>query len=279
LETAKFPVGNKLPKTLPYLARNTGNINATSFRNYTKNIGPNDKLKGNIIILLRKIFDIVVKDYKYVDCIKIYLQYVHLFSYGDLLDVNTLFTHFQKNTKFINISYCHNEYKLIFDLLNSPYFIYPTFHKINDYKFLQLLRAPILTINVFNNILINKNINISKYIKPCLQIYYDIELFLNNAHFIFNPSKNANNEDIYTNNNYFVKWLNNYIIDLEIEKAKIVLSILKTIVTMDSTTNTDPTFYLKDDLKTKIYTNETQLIAKFNKEIITNISLQLEKYN
>jgi hypothetical protein len=323
LETKHFPDKQDLPKTSQelnandstYLARNTKNTfykKNTSFRKYTENIRPNDKLEGNIIILLRNIFDIVVKDYKYVDCIKIYLQYIHLFSYGELLDVNTLFTHFERKTEPINISYCYQDYKVIFDLLYSPYFIYPTFHKINDYKFLQLLRAPILGIHVFNNIRINKetftktsvdryqdmvnnrghkisipvirteNINISKYIKPCLQIYYDIKVSLNDAHFIFNQSKNANNEDIYTKNNLFVIWLNNYISDIKTNAADRVLSMLKTIITMEPEPNSyklkDTTYYLKDELQRKLNKNKDNLTLKFGK-YFDNLYSLISQYN
>jgi hypothetical protein len=324
LETKYFPDKQDLPKTSQelnandstYLARNAKNTfykKKTSFRKYTENIRPNDKLEGNIIILLRNIFDIVVKDYKYVDCIKIYLQYIHLFSYGELLDVNTLFTHFERKTEPINISYCYQDYKVIFELLYSPYFIYPTFHKINDYKFLQLLRAPILGIHVFNNIRINKekftktsvdryqdmvnnrghkisipairteNINISKYIKPCLQIYYDIKVSLNDAHFIFNQSKNNNNEDIYTKNNLFVKWLNNYISDFKTNDAGIVLSMLKTIITMEPEPNSfklkHTTYYLKDELQRKLNKNKDNLIIKFGKKYFDNLDSLIVQYN
>ena len=229
-DISKIPYNNIKSKIANHLYRSNTNSRDKNI------IEPDLEILYKISYLLSKIEKLLTEGYPYKDVIYVYLMFIHLFSYGELLtdeqiielnkitditisknnqrslDDENLDKKFKEIELFQNQQVlCYKNYKLVLDLLKSPYFVYPSFSLPNYYKTLQLMRAPI--INVFCSSYLE--MTHKKLWKPCLQIEHDIFVHARFTHYIQDEFKIENFEQ------------NNMFLGSFLPKIKANLNILK----------------------------------------------------
>jgi len=152
------------------------------------------KTSKSIMFILDLINKTIQKNYEYVDIMQCFKSFIVLFSFNINLD------------KLDEIM-CLDQIKLIDDLMNTPFLIYPSFIVPNHYKTLLLLGAPIINVWCMNRIGVIHNM----LFKPCLQIFHDLNVHGRLTH-QYNKNTDAQklNKIFFSNNKFLQELLTKY---------------------------------------------------------------------